>query len=82
MKKGKIEEVNVMKGIDFKSNQQRMKEMYERQRKQHQKETVLTFFIGIVIVVMTVMLLGYITNKEVDKCVNAGHSETYCQVGL
>ncbi len=82
MKKGKIEEINVMKGIDFKSNQERMREMYERQRKQHQKETILTFFIGIVIVVMTIMLLGYMTSGSLEKCVAAGNSENYCMVKL
>lgn len=82
MKKNRVEEINIMQGINFRSNQERMREMYARQRKQQQKETILTFFIGIVIVVMTAMLLGYMTDKEVDKCVNAGHSETYCQVGL
>lgn len=82
MKKNKVEEINIMQGINFRSNQERMREMYARQRKQQQKETILTFFIGIVIVVMTITLLGYMTDKEVDKCVNAGHSETYCQVGL
>lgn len=82
MKKNKLDEVNVMKGIDFKSNQQRMREMYARERKRHQEETILTFFIGIVIVVMTVMLLSYMEDKDLDKCINAGHSKTYCQVVL
>ncbi len=82
MKKNRLEEVNIMKGIDFKSNQERMREMYERERKQQQKETVLAFFIGIVIVVMTVMLLGYMNSESLDKCVNAGNSKEHCQVAI
>lgn len=81
-KKERLEEVNIMQGIDFKSNQARMREQAKRLQREQRKERVLAFFIGAVIVIMTCTLLNYMNNGSLEKCEKAGNSKEYCMVKL
>lgn len=80
MKKGKekLEEVNIMQGIDFKSNQARMREQIKKSQREQKKEAILCGIIVVVIVIMTCTLLCK-TNKEfMDGCTSKGYSKNYC----
>lgn len=80
MKKGKekLEEVNIMQGIDFKSNQARMREQIKKIKREQKKEEILFGIIAVFIVIMTCTLL-YKTDKEfMDGCTSKGYSENYC----
>lgn len=77
MKKNK--EVEIMEGIDFKSNQIRMRKEIERVNKQQKVEQILFVFIALAIMVGTMTILSHMDKTAIKKCVNAGNSQYYCE---
>lgn len=76
MKKEKLEDIDVMEGIDFKSNQERIRRQVRRKQS---KKTILLGIIGITIIVVSCILLNFTTKQFVNNCTSAGYSENYCE---
>ena len=70
----------------LKENQEKMrtkrKEEIKRMKREKTKETILTIFIGLFIVSTTLFILSKIDNKMIEDCINAGHSQYYCEKGI
>lgn len=67
-------------------NKMKMRSKLEQQRKlqkkQERKENLLFVFVGGFICVATIMLLCNMNNKQINNCMEAGHSQSYCERGL
>lgn len=77
-KKINLEEIDVMQGIDFKANQERMREEIKRIKKEQKKETILFYFIAAVILLLTVISISKTSEQFVNNCTSKGYSESYC----
>lgn len=70
----------------LKENQEKMrtkrKEEIKRMKREKTKETILTIFIGLFIVSTTLFILNNLDNKMIEDCMNAGHSQYYCEKGI
>ncbi len=79
MKKNKKENIEIMEGIDFKSNQARIRKEIKRVKKQQKIEQILFVFIALAIMVGTMTILSHMDKAAIKKCVNAGNSRYYCE---
>lgn len=71
---------SIQRGIE---NQYRLeiKRQISRNKKQHRIDTILTALIIAFIITVVFMLLkidSKMTDKQIDYCINNGHSESYC----
>lgn len=71
----------------IKLNQQRMRaqrlEQIKRAKKQQKKEKILTVFIAMFIISITICVMSLsnrLTESAVKSCVSNGYSESYCRV--
>lgn len=71
----------------IKLNQQRMRaerlEQIKRAKKQQKKEQILTVFIAMFIIGITLCVMSLsnrLTESAVKSCVSNGYSESYCRV--
>ena len=60
----------------------RLEEQRRRNKKAQIKENVLFGIVAGFILVATCMLLANMNNKQMNDCMNAGHSVSYCERGL
>lgn len=59
-----------------------LKEQIERQKKQEKKETITAIVIGLFILTLTISCLVNLNNKDMERCISAGHSSEYCEKGI
>lgn len=59
-----------------------LKEQIERQKRQEQKETIAVIVIGLFILFLTISCLVSLNNKDMERCISAGHSSEYCEKGM
>lgn len=71
----------------IKLNQQRMRaerlEQIKKAKKQQKKEKILTVFIAMFIISITICVMSLsnrLTENAVKSCVSNGYSESYCRV--
>ena len=56
-----------------------------RAKKEKRIETIMTFsIIGFILAVTLMILTMYsrLTEKDINNCINAGHTRTYCEKGV
>lgn len=58
------------------------KEQIRKAKREQRKEFILTMFVASFILLITLMFLSRINNNFMNDCLNAGHSETYCEIGM
>ena len=88
----RLEDINVMEGIDFKLNQKLMRAndrarqeyIKVKRKEQFNKKLYKTLTITAIILVAIVLIIGFIkTSKEdktsIENCMNKGYSQTYCE---
>ena len=63
------------------NRRQFLKEQIERQKRQEQKEIITAIVIGLFILTLTISCL-FMNNKDMENCINAGHSSEYCERGM
>lgn len=86
MKKNKMEEVNIMEGIDFKANQMRLRKAIEKQNKINRRNDCIVKCVLISLVIALLVVIG-IWNKKLssdalESCQNIGNSYEFCQANL
>jgi len=64
------------------NRRQFLKEQIERQKRQEQKEIITAIVIGLFILTLTISCLFSMNNKDMENCINAGHSSEYCERGM
>lgn len=79
-KKEKVEDINVMEGIDFKKNQERIRKEIEKNKKKKRMYNIL-YFIAIMILICGIfMLLNKQSEDAYKSCVENGMSAEWCEV--
>ena len=70
------------KGIDFKANQERIRQRYQAKKlalkKQERKEFILFTFIATFILVLMTCVLFNMNEADLNSCMAKGYSETTC----
>lgn len=87
----KLEDINVMEGIDFKTNQKISKindELRKNYKKEKRKERIIMIISTLAIIITTIALIKglIIINKEDKKakenCMNKGYNQAYCEKSI
>lgn len=83
----RLEDINVMEGIDFKTNQ-KISRINDELRKQYKKEKLkerITMIISVIAIIITIiatikgiMIINTEDDKAKENCMNKGYSEQYC----
>lgn len=82
-----MNEVNIMSGIDFKSNQERIRNLKEHQKKLQKEMKELkeqkrwNIIIGVLVVILIIGLLFLnkkMSDSALSSCQNKGHNYGYC----
>ena len=73
-----MNEVNIMSGIDFKSNQMRMrKKILTQKREQKRQNIIIGVLVGIIIIGL-LFLNKKMSDRALSRCQNKGNSYGYC----
>lgn len=57
----------------------------KRMKKERRIETIMTFsIIGFIITITILLMTMYskLTQKDINNCINAGHTQQYCERGM
>lgn len=76
----KIEEINIMDGIDFKSNQKRVKAYMKKQKRKEKFTNVLLIVLMSLALFFVFDVLTNSTKKAKNDCISKGHSANYCEL--
>jgi hypothetical protein len=79
-KKEKVEDINVMEGIDFEKNQRRTRRIQERLKKEKRKQTIFYTIIIMLIVLILLIISGRMKTKAIKSCMELGQSREWCEV--
>ena len=79
-KKEKLEDINVMEGIDFEKNQRRTRRINERIKKEKRLHNILYAAIAIALILGILLLLQAMSRKAYKSCVENGMSAEWCEV--
>ena len=84
----KLEDINIMNGIDFRLNQRlqkieedqrRLKQKVRRKNKLQNTLLTITLILAMGITIMLAMMLWNDTDKSIDDCISKGYSRPYCE---
>lgn len=77
--------VNVMEGINFKDNRKRIleedKKRYKKAKRNDIKADIEFILIAVLLIGVLTMALAKFDEKELNKCVAAGHTVEFCKTG-
>lgn len=78
-KKEKLEDINVMEGIDFEKNQRRIQRLEKRIKKQKLMNKI--FYISIAILLIAIIFIVYdrLGREAYNNCIDNGYSREYCR---
>lgn len=79
-KKEKLEDIDVMEGIDFEKNQRRIQRLEKRIKKEKRLKTILYILIAILIILSLGIALERSRKEAYKSCVNNGMSAEWCEV--
>ena len=79
-KKEKLEDINVMEGIDFEKNQRRTRRIQAREKKEKRLYTVMYVLIAIAILLGLIIILELSSRKAFKSCIENGMSAKWCEV--
>lgn len=79
-KKEKVEDINVMEGIDFKKNQRRTRRIQERLKKEKRIYRFLGIIAIMMIIILTFTILHLHQQQGYKSCVENGMSKEWCEV--
>lgn len=79
-KKEKVEDINVMEGIDFEKNLRRTRRIQERLKKEKRNQAIFYTIVIILIILIFLVILGTMRTKAIDSCMELGQSREWCEV--
>ena len=79
-KKEKVEDINVMEGIDFEKNQRKTRRIQERLKKEKRNQAIFYTIVIILIVLILLIILGRMETKAIESCMELGQSREWCEV--
>ena len=73
-----MNEVNIMEGIDFKANKERIRSKKRRSKRVNKILNIAIIF-GIIIALVGILYINKnLTDSAMESCQNLGHSYNYC----
>lgn len=87
----RLEDINVMEGINFKSNQKLMKlddkirkeKLKIKKDKEYNNRLIkIAIVLASVIIIMLSIIIFKNDDKNIDECVNKGYSKPYCEKSI
>ena len=87
-KKEKLEDINVMEGIDFKKNQERinsiknqnrMRKIEKRIKREQMANRIFYGLIILLIILMLFIIYQKLGRRAYESCLEKGYSELYCE---
>jgi hypothetical protein len=79
-KKERLEDIDVMQGIDFEKNQRRMRRIQERVKKQQRMNIILGILIIIAVVLLLTVILNVMEKDAYKSCIENGMNAKWCEV--
>lgn len=73
-----MNEVNIMSGIDFKSNQKRVRERIMKQKKEQKRQNIIIGVLVVILIIGLLFLNKKMSDSALSSCQNNGHSYGYC----
>lgn len=73
-----MNEVNIMSGIDFKSNQKRVRERIMKRKKEQKRQNIIIGVLVIILIIGLLFLNKKMSDSALSSCQNNGHSYGYC----
>lgn len=73
-----MNEVNIMSGIDFKSNQKRTRERIIKQKKEKKRWNIIIGVLVVILIIGLLFLNKKMSDSALSSCQNNGHSYGYC----
>lgn len=80
MAKEKLQDIDVMQGIDFKTNQKRVRELEQRKKERKRKQSMFTVGIILLVVFILLVIMERSRIKAVNSCMELGQSREWCEV--
>lgn len=71
----------VLKENKMKVRKEKLEEM-RKQEIEKKKDCIIFALVAGTIITLTVLLLMSLNNKQMNNCIKAGHSQSYCERGL
>jgi hypothetical protein len=79
-KKEKLEDIDVMEGINFEKNQNRMRRLNARIKREKRIRTTLYILIVVMIMFVLLLFLDKSRKEAYKSCVENGMSTEWCEV--
>ena len=76
--KNDLEELDVMQGIDFKTNQIKVREQEKRKKKKEKFKKIIRNILLAVLLIGLIVLLKIQKDSAIDSCIKNGRSYNYC----
>jgi uncharacterized integral membrane protein len=79
-KKEKVEDINVMEGIDFETNQKRLRELEQRKKERKRKQTIFNVIFVVLVIMILFIIMDRMRTKAIESCMELGQSREWCEV--
>ena len=73
-----MNEVNIMSGIDFKSNQKRVRERIMKRKKEQKRQNIIIGVLVVILIIGLLFLNKKMSDSALSSCQNKGHNYGYC----
>ena len=80
--KEKLEDINVMEGIDFEKNQKKIKTFEQRKRKEKRIQNIIYGLICTIIIILILFILIAMKKDAYTSCVDNGMSAEWCEAHI
>ena len=57
-------------------------EQRKRLKREKRKENIILGVVAVIVIALCITIIGKLNEKDMNNCINAGHSKTYCERGL
>lgn len=73
-----MNEVNIMSGIDFKTNQKRVRERIMKQKKEQKRWNIIIGVLVVILIIGLLFLNKKMSDSALSSCQTKGNSYGYC----
>lgn len=73
-----MNEVNIMSGIDFKTNQKRVRERIMKRKKEQKRQNIIIGVLVVILIIGLLILNKKMSDSALSSCQNKGHNYGYC----
>jgi len=59
-----------------------LEQQRKRMKKERRKENIILGVVAVIVIALCITIIGKLNEKDMNNCINAGHSKNYCERGL